>query len=113
MKPSNSDKPYYDLGYSQKETSQANSFERRLKKSDTSVSKTVTWYHQENEKRRNGMQNEIDIAEIKAASRGVRNSWTCVFKNFPKKFAELLHKNNFDYAEFEKLKNQLQEKDEK
>lgn len=96
---SSKDKPYYELGYSREKP-----VAPYRSKSDSSPSKTLSWYHRENDKRKSGLENEIDIAEIKAASRGVINSWTCIFKKFPKECHELME-TNFNYEEFKKLKD--------
>lgn len=70
------------------------------RKRDSSPSPLLGWYHTENAKRQKGLENEIDIADIKAALKGVRNKWFGVVQKFEKEIDEMIcgiKKNGIDW----------------
>ncbi len=53
-----------------------------------SVSQIQLWWEREYRKREAGLENEIDMNEIRAAMRGVKNKWFSIVSKHPEKFAE-------------------------
>jgi hypothetical protein len=47
------------------------------------------WYEQENIKRSQGLLNEIDVNEIKAAQKGVKNKWFSKVITHPQLFSDV------------------------
>lgn len=81
-----SDKPYYETGYQPPEDKPKDFTNRYYRKTDTSPSPLMGWYHGEARKRSQGLENDLDLADIKAAMKGSRNFWSAAVKKFPEKF---------------------------
>lgn len=58
------------------------------KESMPTPSATMTWYLEEDRKRDAKIENEIDLNQIKAAIKGVKNRWFHVVKKHPEMFLE-------------------------
>jgi hypothetical protein len=50
-----------------------------------------SWWQREDEKRKRGVDNEIDRADIIQASKGVKNTWTDRYKANPAKFSSIIN----------------------
>ena len=50
-----------------------------------------SWWQREDEKRRRGVDNEIDRADIVQASKGIKNGWFDRYKANPGKFASIVN----------------------
>lgn len=68
-----------------------------------SPSQLYIWFHIEHDKRSKGLENELDLADIMAAIKGIKNKWseiikmnTAIFKDF--------HNGIYDWNEIFKLK---------
>ncbi len=59
-----------------------------LRPNGATVSPVQSWYVEENKKREQGIENEIDLNEMRAAIRGVKNKWFLAVKNNPNMFVE-------------------------
>ena len=66
-------------------------------RSADTASHLYLWYHEENAKRRKGLQNEIDINEIKAAAKGVKNVWYERVKNNHQLYVPVIENRSFDW----------------
>ncbi len=73
--------------------------------SETKPSHLQLWYEQENRKRRAGLKNEIDINEIRAAAKGVRNKWTDRVAKHPKVFQPVIEGTYYDWQEIMALES--------
>lgn len=82
-----SDTPYYETGYQPpEETEKKTGVERYFKKSDTQASPILYWYYREFKKKKAGLKNDLDIADIRAAQMGVKNEWLAAVNAEPKAF---------------------------
>lgn len=65
------------------------------------------WHHQESIKKTDGLENEIDLNEIKAALKGTNNSWSNAVKKNKNVFLMLLMKDKkYDWELFKQLKEE-------
>ena len=62
-------------------------------------SEIYSWFFREDAKRQKGLKNEIDIAEIKAAAKGVRNRWYKRYHFMPEKFKPVLEGKEYNWSE--------------
>lgn len=98
------DKPREDLGYTKPDN--AKIFPKhRLSKSANAPSPLLIWHMEESKKRASGLMNEIDINEIKAAAKGVKNNWFKIFEENKPIFESMVDKNEFDWNKLMELKN--------
>lgn len=75
----------------------------KSKQSYSRVSDTHDWYWEETIKRKAGVANALDIAEIKAALKGVRNQWYERVKNNKKLFEPIGSNKPYNWDEIIKL----------
>ena len=72
---------------------------------DSHASPILRWHYVEDKKRKKGEMNEIDMADIKAALKGVKNSWfDCVEKD-KKKINDLLFEKPINWKAIMEFKN--------
>lgn len=60
-------------------------------------SHNYVYWHKENEKRRRGVDNLIDRADIIAASLGVKNAWKKAYDSQPAAFEGVLREHSVDW----------------
>jgi hypothetical protein len=75
----------------------------RFKENMPTPSDIQVWYMQENEKKRQGLENEIDIAQIKAALTGVKNKWYKIVQDHPIVFDKKTKDDKIKWADIEEL----------
>lgn len=114
-----SDKPLYetnqesdvreDLGYKplpsdiQKPTYKW--YTKSLRKSAPTPSPLMCWHLEESRKRSSGMENEIDLAEIKAAAKGVKNQWEKTVIRNKTKIQKMIETDKFDWHQLIEWRN--------
>ena len=69
-----------------------------------SISPLIAWALEEKRKQKAGLENDHDIAEIKAAAKGVKNRWYhAVNIKHPAEFKKLLEIKKFDWQKLIEL----------
>lgn len=56
------------------------------RKTTSNISPILAWYERENRKRYEGLLNEIDVNEILAALKSIKNKWSDKVKKYPEIF---------------------------
>lgn len=66
-------------------------------KTSSMVSTLLTWYQEENRKRLEGFENEVDLNDIKAALKGTINRWSNTVKENRLFFLPLLENKKIEW----------------
>ena len=62
-------------------------------------SQLALWWMEESRKKKLGLVNEIDVAEIIAASKGVKNAWSIRWRLNPIQFKSIFEKGKVNWEE--------------
>lgn len=82
-----------DIGYK----CQPETYPTKLSKSGISPSHLFIWWFQEDRKRKLALENEIDINAIKAAYKGVKNSWFRIVSKYFTEFKIMSESDNYNW----------------
>lgn len=66
------------------------------------------WHEEQALKRFQGLQNEIDMKEIMAAERGVKNGWSDLVKKYPDIFKVVIAGNPFEWENIVRFRNECE-----
>ena len=64
-----------------------------------------SWYYAEDSKRYQGLENEIDLNEIKQAAKGTVNKWHKALKRYPEAFSDYLKGARFNWQLMKEAKD--------
>ena len=78
---------------------------KKIGQSSPHPSELFSWYHREDAKRRQKIQNEIDLNDIRAAAKGVFNKWHKAVIKFPEVFESFLTDKPFDWNKMLEARN--------